>query len=410
VRRATRGALAACAVLALAATGPAPAAPPLVVKIGLDLPLSGIDGASSLPARDGVILAIEEANRRGFPGGARVELDDLDDAVQGKHDPAQGAQNVRTFAADDAVVAAVGPMNSNVAEAEIPIANAASLAEISMGATAVDLTQGPGALRLRSAHPNGPAFFRVCASDDRQGSAAAAFARARGFRRAFVIDDDESYGKGLADVFAAAFAARGGTVAGREHLVPFALDFKPLLTKASALRPDVVFFGGTVGTGGGVLRKQMADAGLGGVAYFGGDGLANPEYVPLAGAGADRTFFTLIAPNVERLPSARRFVAAFRARFHTDPGNYSAGAYAAALVELEAIRGALSRDPGRMPERADVLARVAGARLAVTPIGPVSFDASGDLRNPIVSLYEVEGGRVRFVGQSGAGSQRPIAP
>jgi len=139
-------------------------------KLGLDLPLSGIDGASAIPARNAVLLAIDEANRAGFPGGARVALSELDDAVQGKHDPAQGAVNLKSFAGDGDVLAVIGPMNSNVAKAEIPISNAAGLAQITMAATSVELTRGPAARQLRVAHPDRPAFFRVCASDDRQGA------------------------------------------------------------------------------------------------------------------------------------------------------------------------------------------------------------------------------------------------
>jgi len=77
-------------------------------KLGLDLPLSGIDGASAIPARNAVLLAIDEANRAGFPGGARVALSELDDAVQGKHDPAQGAVNLKSFAGDGDVLAVNG--------------------------------------------------------------------------------------------------------------------------------------------------------------------------------------------------------------------------------------------------------------------------------------------------------------
>jgi len=289
-------------------------------KLGLDLPLSGIDGASAIPARNAVLLAIDEANRAGFPGGARVALSELDDAVQGKHDPAQGAVNLKSFAGDGDVLAVIGPMNSNVAKAEIPISNAAGLAQITMAATSVELTRGPAARQLRVAHPDRPAFFRVCASDDRQGAAAARFARDRGLRRAFVIDDNESYGRGIADVFAAAFPAAGGTVLGREHLTSFALDYKALLTKIRASAPDAIFFGGIVSTGGAVLRRQMADVGLDRVAYLGGDGLANPEYVPLAGRAAENTYFTLIAPDVERFPPARAFRSANRAHFGSEPG------------------------------------------------------------------------------------------
>ena len=369
------------------------------LKLGLDLPLSGIDGASAIPARNAVVLAVDAANRRGFPHGVRVVLDDLDDAVQGKHDPAQGAQNIKAFVADPDVFAVVGPMNSNVAKAEIPIANDAGLGVISMGATAIELTRGPDAARLRPGHPDRPSFFRVCASDDRQGAAAARFAAARGLRRAYVIDDNESYGKGLADVFAVAFPRDGGSVIGREHLTAFSLDYKALLTKIKAANPDAIFFGGIVSTGGAVFRKQMGDAGLGKVAYLGGDGLASPEFVPLAGAAADGTYFTLISPDIARLPAARGFVAAYRVRFHAEPGSYSAGAYAAAEVALEALRRALVA-PLPPLTREGVLPAVRATRGLATPLGPVTFDGAGDLIRPTISVYRISGGRAVFVSQA----------
>jgi len=289
------------------------------------------------------VLAIEEANRRGLPGGFRLRLDDLDDTVQGKHDPAQGAQNVKDFVADPAIVASLGPMNSNVAEAEIPIGNAAGLAEITMAASASVLTHAPDALKLRIAQPNRPAFFRVCASDDRQGAAAAAFARSMGLERAFVIDDDESYGKGIADEFASAFARAGGAIAGREHLTAFALDLRPLLTKVKAVGPDMVFFGGIVSTGGAVLRRQMPDVGLGQVPYFGGDGLVSPEYVPLAGPAAEGTYFTTLAPDIDHFPDAHDFAAAYRARF----GTRRPAATVPAVTPQRASRS--RRSAGRLP-------------------------------------------------------------
>ncbi len=391
-------ALAWTVALLLGGAGPATGGA-RVVKVGLDLPLSGIDGASAIPARNAVVLALEEANRRGLPGGVRLVLDDLDDTVQGKHDPAQGAQNMRSFAADPDVLAVVGPMNSNVAEAEIPVGNAAGLALISMGATAVALTHVPEALRFRPEAPERVTFFRVCATDDLQGAALAAFARRLGLRRTFVIDDNESYGRGLADVFAAAFPRAGGAIAGREHLTPFALDFQALLTKVRGTAPDSVFFGGIVSTGGAVLRRQMADAGLGKVPYFGGDGLAAPDYAELAGPAAAGTYFTLIAPDVAHLSAAKSFVSAYRARFKADPGSYSAGGYAAAAVVVAAVRRELAAHADRLPSRDDVVRAIAATRDLPTPLGPVGFDLQGDLLAPIISLYRVERGAATFIGQ-----------
>jgi len=382
--RAAAGAL----LLALAACSGSSA--PAGVTLGLDLPLSGIDGATGIPTRDAVVLAVADANKAGFPGGVQVTLEDLDDTVQGKHDPAQGAQNVKTFAADDAVLAVVGPLNSNVASAEIPVAAAANLPLLTMGASAVGLTQAAGS--------GVTTFFRLCAADDRQGAAIAQFARRDGRQRAFVIDDNESYGRGLADVFVASFTKAGGSVLGREHLTQFALDYKALLTKVRATGPDMVFFGGIVSTGGAVLRRQMRDVGLGAIPYYAGDGIANPEFIPLAGAAADGTAFTVGAPTGTFSPAARAFTAAYSKRFGAAPGNYGAGAYAAAQVALAAIRAELVAHPGRLPTRAEVRARIAATTDLVTPVGSVTFDKSGELLHPTISLYRVRSGRVEFAG------------
>jgi branched-chain amino acid transport system substrate-binding protein len=369
-----------------------------VVRIGIDLPVSGIDGAAAIPARNAAVMAVEEANATGLPGGVKLAVNDLDDSVQGKHDPAQGAQNVKTFIADSSVLAMIGPQNSNVAKAEIPLTNEAGLAQVAFATTSVDLTKGPESAKLRPRRSEN-AFFRVCASDDRQGAAAARFAKRLGFKRAFIVDDDESYGKGLADVFEASFRSGGGTILGHEHLTPFQVDFKSLLTKVRGLGPDVVFYGGVVSTGGALLRKQMGDVGLENVAYVGGDGLVNPEYVPIAGRMADGTYFTLVAPDVLHFAPARRFADAYRNRWNEEIGSYSPGAYTAARIVVVAVAKALRAHPDRLPTRAEVLANVASTRDFESPMGRVTFNRNGDPTAPILSLYAVRSGKVAFVDQ-----------
>ena len=299
------------------------------------------------------------------------------------------------------MLAEVGPLNSNVAKAQIPISNATSLVMISNGATAIELTHGAAARTLRSAAPDRISFFRVCASDDRQGGLVAKFAVAHGWKTAFVIDDNESYGHGVADVFAASYVRDGGTLLGREHILPFQFDFKPLLTKVAALRPQAVFFGGITSTGGGILRKEMGDVGLGTVPYLGGDGLDSPQFVNLAGTAADGTYYSIGAPEFAKLPGAQPFRAAFRARFHAgDPDSYATDAYSGARIALEAIRGLLARRPGEMPSREAVRAAIAGTSGVVTPLGTVGFDRQGDIRHPTMSMYRIAGGRSHFVAQT----------
>jgi len=370
-----------------------------VIKIGIDLPVSGADASTGIPARNGAVQAIEEADEKGAPAGFTFAAYDLDDAVQGVHDPAQGAQNTRVFVSDPAVLAMIGPFNSSVARAEIPITNDAGLAEISASATNPSLTQGAAAAQLRTSHPDVNNFFRVCTTDDRQGAAGAQFARKLGLKKAFIVDDNETYGKGLADVFEAQFKALGGTVLGHEHLTKGQTDFKALLTKVKALGPDLVYYGGTTATGGGLLRKQMPDAGLASVAYLGGDGISDAEFVKVAGDTANGAYFSVAAPETSKLPSAAAFVSAYKKRWGSDVGPYSANAYSAASIEIAAIEKALVADGNKMPTRAEVLKNVAATTNFPSPIGPIGFDKNGDTTNPILSIYRVSGGKPIFVDQ-----------
>ncbi len=365
------------------------------IKIGVDLPVSGADASIGIPTQNGAVLAVEEANKNGFAGGKfKLDASLLDDAVQGKHDPNAGAQNVKTFIADDSVLAMVGPFNSNVAKAEIPLSNDAGLPQISPSNTNDGLTVGDDAKKLRTAHPDTNTYFRVCTRDQKQGQTLAQVAYQRfNFKKAFIIDDNETYGKGLADVFDAQYRKFGGAVLGHEHITANQVDFKALLTKIKSLNPDVVFFGGNTSTGGGLIRKQMADVGMAKTPYLGGDGISDDEFEKQAGDMANGSYMTTAAPDAEKLPSAKSFVDAYKARFKGDVGPYSANAYTAAKIEIAAIEKAINDNGGKMPTRADVLKNIAATSNFDSPIGKQGFDANGDTTSPILTLYKVQGGK-----------------
>jgi branched-chain amino acid transport system substrate-binding protein len=403
-RRFLSGSLALTALAALSFTplgtaSRALAADAKTIKIGIDLPLTGGDAASNLPTENGVLIALDEANAKGLPHGYQVAPYVLDDSVQGKHDPAQGAQNVRTFIADPSVLAFIGPGNSNVAKAEIPLSNEAGLVQIAASTTADGLTQGPDAVKLRVAHPEVNSFFRLSTLDSRQGAAAAAFAKKLGLAKAFVIDDNETYGKGVADAFTQQFLAHGGKLLGHEHLPANQTDFSALLTKVHATGADAIFFGGVSVTGGGLLRRQQVSGGLGNIPLLGADGFAGGDFLKSAGPAADGTYYTLAAPDVTRLPGAAKFVEDYRTRFKDDPGPYSANGYAAAQIIVAAISKAIADSNGALPTRAQVLKNVIGTKDFPTPVGSLGFDKYGDTTAPILSLYKIKGNKPEFISQ-----------
>ncbi|HYM82670.1 MAG TPA: ABC transporter substrate-binding protein, partial [Candidatus Dormibacteraeota bacterium] len=144
----------------------------LAVKIGIELPMTGGEAPNGVPTANGVQLAISKIQIPGFT----VTINQQDDAVNGKHDPKQGAKNMQTLVNDASVLFVVGPYNSSVAQAEIPVSNAAGLMQCSPANTNPGLTKPWGGVdpkTLRTTNPDKIAYVRVATTDDYQGAAGA---------------------------------------------------------------------------------------------------------------------------------------------------------------------------------------------------------------------------------------------
>lgn len=368
------------------------------IKIGIDLPITGADASDGVPAENGAKLAIDQANSKGTVAGYKLEAYVLDNAVNGVHDPAQGARNVQQFAGDNSVVAFVGPFNSNVAKVEIPISNEAGIAQISPSATNEGLTKPQfGGLDLRKSNPTRIAFFRVCTTDDIQGPAGADYALNKlNKKAAYIVDDNETYGKGVADNFEKEFTAKGGKVLGHDHLTKGQTDFKSLLTKIKGASPDIVVYGGVTSTGGGLLRAQMPDAGLGTLPYLGFDGIGNTQFIKDAGSAADNCYYTVAAVNAAALPAATQFIADYKTAYKADIGSYSANCFDATNIIIAALAKAAAAGS---VTREGVRANIAATKDFKGVIGTTSFDANGDTTNRIISIYSIMKGKTTFADQ-----------
>jgi branched-chain amino acid transport system substrate-binding protein len=370
------------------AAGAAVVAPGGTVTIGIELPMSGGEAANGVPTSDGVKLAVDQANAKsGMKYKYQVQI--LDDAVNGVHDPAQGAKNIQQFVADKTVMGVVGPFNSNVGQAEIPLSNEAGLTQISPANTNPGLTKPPDALNLRKAHPTDINYFRVCTTDDIQGPAGADYTfKNLNKKNVFIIDDNETYGKGIADTFEKRFTDDGGKVLGHEHLSSGQQDFKALLTKAKATNPDVIYYGGVTTTGGGLLRSQMKDVGMQALPFVGGDGIEEAEFLKEAGDLANGSWATVAAPIADKLPEAQDFIKAYNAKYTSGAdklGAYSASGYDAANIIIQAVESAGG-------DRAKVRAYVAGLKDFKGALGTYGFDQNGDTTNKIISMWGVDNG------------------
>ena len=396
--------LAGVVVLATACTSSTNATPARnALRIGVDLPLSGPEVRAATPALDGARFFVQtHPTLDGFP----VELVTADD----KADPARGVSNVDRFLADPSVVAMLGPFDGAVARKEIPVANAAGLAMVSPATGNPCLTRDvflppllnpartpvtckqaalPAASELRPSGINN--FFRLTATDDLQGAAAADFAfDTLHVLRVAVISDRETYGQGLASAFSARMARRGGSVVARLDLA--GTDVASFLSRAKAEGAQAVYYGGSTEAGC-AIRAQMSSvfAPGEGTPFLGGDGIAHdPLCVRAAGMNSAGIFATVPFPDAASLPGASATIQAFHSAFGSTAayGPYTMLAYDAAAVLYAAIDRAIQARPGALPARTDVLAQVAQTSGLAGVTGVLGFDPNGDTTDRVITVFE----------------------
>ena len=403
--------LAALGLLPVAACASGSSGPKADIEVGVDLPLSGIEGRGGVPTLNGVRFYVKQHPTL---DGFNVAVNARDDAINGVHNAKLGADNIAAFVNDTAVLGVVGPFDSLVARAAIPVANQAHLALISPSASdqcltkAVFVPAGLSPARKAVACPEVglplPAdlrpdkinnFFRLAATDDLQGAAAADF----GYKnlhllRVAVLSDHEAYGQALASAFRTRFNKLGG-------LVVVYLDFAPaagialggFFSQAKKEGAQAVYFGGVAANRSCSIRAQAVAALGAGAALLGGDGIAeDPVCVHDAGAAAAGIYATVPAIDSDQVPSARAATADFKAAYprSTDYGPYTMLAFDAAAVLYDAIDRAIKAAGGRIPSRADVVAKLAATTDFAGVTGTFGFDSAGDTTNRIVSIFEAQ--------------------
>ena len=353
--------------------------------IGLIAPITGGLSALGLGMEHAVDLAINQANAAKTIPGWTLKFNPQDDTA----DPTVGQQAASTLASDTTTIGVVGTLNSSVAQTVAPVLDQANIVMVSPANTNPTLTLGTAWLTAPARqHKN---YFRVCATDAIQGPFAADYLISQGITKVVTIDDQKTYGAGLVGTFTTEFKAKGGTVLGHDTITDTDTDFSAVITKAKALNPQAVYYGGEYPQAG-PLSSQMHTKGLT-VPLMGGDGIFDPKFIQLAGAGAEGDFATSVGADTATSPSAQTFVAAYKAANYPDAYSaYGAYAYDAANAIINAAKVALA---GKTAVDASVRQAVITAMASVSftgATGAVAFDANGDTTNKVLTVYGVVSG------------------
>jgi len=292
-------------------------------------------------------------------------------------DPAKASTVAQQFASNDAIVGVIGPAGSDEVEATAPILKKAGLAFASGSATRVSLTDGKLA----------GYFFRDVPNDGVQGPTDADYMLsdlgvAKG-DTVMIVDDQESYSTGLADIVGTELKDKGVTV-DRESVSQKATDFSSLTAKAGNAK--VVFLPFQVASEAQLFAQQLKSSGSKAV-VFGSDGTFDSSKF-----NADGAYISFFAPDVTTLDSAKDTVAGFKKQFPGGTSPFGAPNYVLAQMYATAISNICKN--GDTPTRDNVRAEVNKVSLDDTLLGtPISLDKNGDVADAKFHIFKIENGK-----------------
>ena len=198
-----------------------------------------------------------------------------------------------------------------------------------------------------------------------------------------VLFDNDDYGRGLKDAFAAEAEAIGLNIVAAEAYDRDNTDFKAQLTSIKAKNPDAIFVSGLYSQAA-LIVKQAREAGIT-AQFFGADGVDSPDFLDIAGTAAEGTYlttpFTFGAGGEEALKVAQ----AFEVEYGVPPDTWAALTYDALGMIAEAIEKTYNKEAQLAENRKAIRDHLASLD---TPeegykgiTGLTYFDKNGDTLN-----------------------------
>jgi branched-chain amino acid transport system substrate-binding protein len=343
------------------------------LKVGCITILSGDVATYGKETKQGIDLAIEEANASGKLDRKRIVMIYEDSQLDAK----TGTQAISKLISVDKVPIIIGPFSSRVMLAIAPIAERSKTVLLSASATADSIKD------------TGDYIFRIVPPNKAQGTKAADFAvETLKLKKAAVFHVNDEYGVSLAAEFRKAFETRGGEVVFYEGFAPGQRDFRTTIQKIRGTHPDFVFFPGQAAETG-LILKQSREIGLNGP-FVGGDGSYSPDLITIAGNAAEGTYYTLMAMGYGVSDDMiTDFETRYRSRWSEDPTVYAAYAYEAGRL----VADILSRAKYEATSIKDELLKVRDFK-GIT--GLTTFDTYGEVDKAFY-VYIVHAGKFVIV-------------
>jgi branched-chain amino acid transport system substrate-binding protein len=296
-------------------------------------------------------------------------------------DPSKASTVAQSFASNKNIVGVIGPAGSDEVQAVAPILRKAGLAFASGSATRVSLTNGS----------QKGYFFRDVPNDGVQGPTAANYMfeklGVKSGSNVMVVDDQESYSTGLADIVGSNLSGKGVKV-DRESISQKDTDFSSLVAKVTSAT-KVVYLPFQLASQAQLFAQQLKAQGKTAIA-FGSDGTFDSSKF-----NVDGSYISFFAPDVTTIPADAKVVAAFHKQFPGATSPFGAPNYVLAQMYSSAITKACK---DKKISRAELRKDFAKVSLTSTILGtPIRFTANGDLAGAKFHIFKIVNGKYQTV-------------
>lgn len=301
------------------------------LHLGSQWSLSGATAQYGISQDNAVKLAVEQKNADGGVLGEDVAYTSADN----KSDNQEASTQATRLVENEGVNILIGSDTTGNTEAQIPVAEQAQVPMITGSSTGDGLTEDN----------SGNVYdyvYRVSFQDSYQGGALAEFSNQQNYETAAILKDNSSdYGQNLATTFKDTF---NGEAVTDESYVSGETDFQAVLTNLKEKQPDVIFIAGYYAEGGAII-KQAREMGIEST-IVAPDGFGNQELFDLAGEGNLENIYYVSHFNLnEDSPeNVKKFAEAYKEKYGQEPDHFSALAYDAAMLAMEAVEEAGTTD------------------------------------------------------------------
>ena len=352
--------------------------------------LTGDVAFFGLPIDRATQIAVDDYGPiHGFDVDLGTSLDDLC-----SNDGGQAA--AQQIVADEDVVGVIGTSCSGAAVAAAPLITDAGMVLISGGNTSPALTSD---LAGTPGENYSVGYYRTAHNDLYQGAAMAKFVfGALGLSTAAAIHDGDPYTQGLAQAFADAFEAEGGTVTGFSAVNKDDTDMVPVLTEIAAGSPEALFFPIFQPAGDFIADQAPGVSGLEDTVLLAADGLLNTNYLALPQttgmyfSGPDQRFGENVNQSTGK--SAVDFLETYEAAYGEAPAApFWAHGYDATTLLLDAIKAASWVDDGDLViDRQGIRDHLNSVQGYQGLIGVINCDDFGDCGAARITVVQNIGG------------------